>query len=334
VGFFPLEVTRQSLHVPVRTLSFWQHPYCFLTTPLLHAAHARQALDAFWRWVEANPFSCHIFDTNKLLAEGRFHELWSDFALGRPQLVLSDYARAALYPEGSADAYKSRTISKKHLKEYRRLENHLRQMGRFEYSSVQSEAELEPWIDAFLAVEAAGWKGQGDGGAFALGANDTNYFRKIARAGFAQGSVMLLSMTIDGQPIALKFNLLSGNAGFAFKIAFDESYSKYSPGALLELENIRVVSDVQPLQWMDSCAVPRHPMADRLWGERRMIRRTLFSCGTAFGDFLISALPLLRWLHGRLRPRPANVHFQISTQSNSNGDHTHGDSSRGNPNQV
>ena len=106
---------------------------------------------------------------------------------------------------------------------------------------------------------------------------------------------MLLSLRLNGRPISMKHNLLTKSGGFAFKIAFDEKFSKYSPGLLLELESIRRVCEDSRIPWMDSCAAARHPMANRIWRERRMIRRSLISNGSATGDFCVSALPVLRW---------------------------------------
>ena len=72
----------------------------------------------------------------------------------------------------------------------------------------------------------------------------------------------------------MKCNLISADeqSSFAFKIAYDEEYSLFSPGVLLELDNIYTLFNQQPqLLWMDSCADPDHPMIDHLWRERRTI---------------------------------------------------------------
>jgi len=168
-------------------------------------------------------------------------------------------------------------------------------------------------------VEASGWKGGSEGGAFASNSRDAEYLRAITRDGFARKSVMLLSLRLDGKAIALKHNLLSADGGFAFKIAFDESYSKYSPGMLLELENIRRAHDGDRIKWMDSCASPRHPMANRIWKERRMIRRTLFSDNSWVGDLWIGAIPFIRWASKRLKRAKTPSYFEISTKQTKSG---------------
>jgi CelD/BcsL family acetyltransferase involved in cellulose biosynthesis len=313
LGLFPLEVQSTCLHLPIRTLSFWQHPYCFLTVPLVDRDQAWPVIEAFWRWWESGPFGCHVLDTNLLLAEGRFHEIWSDFTIGRTSLMLNEYARAALYTAGTFESYMAAAVSRKHLQEFDRQERKLRQTYACEYREVMSESEVDDWVDAFLAVESSGWKGAPGCGAFASSPKDAQFFRAMTRSGFAENRVMLLRLDCNGSPIALKHNLISGRCGFTFKIAFDETFSKYSPGVLLELENIRRVFDGACLEWMDSCAAARHPMADRLWSERRMIRRALYSNRSRLGDLIVSGMPLLRWLHDRMRWQTAPRHLRVST---------------------
>jgi hypothetical protein len=319
-GFFPMELQTRTMNLPIRTLAFWKHHrYFYLTVPLVEIGHATEVLEAFWRWFEDNPLGCRILDTNQLPADGPFHEVWADFAIGRTAFVVIDFPRAFLEPSGTAESYISTVMSKKHLDEFRRLERRLSQMGKLEYRQVEQLSEVEPWVDEFLRLEAGGWKGGPDGRAFAKEPEHVSYLQKITRDGFLQNRVMLLSLMLDGKVIAMKHNVRTADGGFAFRIAYDESYSKYSPGVLLELENIRVVCDTPDMRWMDSCADPRHVMANRLWKERRMIRRTLFSNGSVLGDLLISALPLLRWIRQQIKPHILPAHFQISTKQRSIG---------------
>jgi hypothetical protein len=240
--------------------------------------------------------------------------------MGRFSLKLSDYPRAFLVAQfGTAKAYISNLISKKHYDEFLRQERRLAETGKLVYRQVESLSDVDGWLDEFLRLEASGWKGGPNGGAFAKRTEDADYLRAITREGFARNRVMLLSLLLDEKAIAVKHNLLTGDGGFTFKIAFDESFSKYSPGLLLELENIRRVFDDPRIKWLDSCASPRHPMANRIWSERRMISRTLFSDGSRRGDFWISVLPLLRWARRQVRPNTEPEYFKISTKRGSHG---------------
>src|SRR6185503_3504833 len=100
--------------------------------------------------------------------------------------------------------------------------------------------------------------------------------------------------------IAMKCNFLAGAGSFAFKIAFDETCARYSPGVLLELENIRRLHSRRELRWMDSCADSGHPMIEGLWRDRRTVETLVVSTGKGMGGLVVSALPLLKWIHHRV----------------------------------
>lgn len=319
-GFFPLEIRRHLMNLPVRSLAFWQHRWCYLTTPLIAQAHVWPTLETFWRWFSKGQFGCCILDTNHLLADGPFHAVWADFALGRSTFMLGDFPRAFLEPSVPAADYISSVMSNRHFGEFMRLERRLSEMGKLEYRQIENLSEVSSWIDEFLRLEASGWKGGPDGRAFGKRSDDAGCFRALTLDGFARNRAMLISLELDGKPIAMKHNLLSGDGSFAFRIAHDESYAKYSPGVLLELENIRRVCLDPRTRWMDSCAVPRHVMANRIWSERRMIRRTLFSNGSAFGDLLVAIFPLLRWVKKRFRPSAQAPYLEVSTNRKISGD--------------
>jgi hypothetical protein len=313
-GFVPLRIQDRCLHLPIRNLALWQHRYCYQTAPLLDATHAREALEAFWHWFEHNPLGAHILDTNWLLADGPFHALWTGSVSGRASLMLNDFPRALYQPDRPLAPYLSQVVSKKSCSEFARRESRLAGLGFLKFQSVTNLLELDAWIEDFLKLESAGWKGQPGGRAFALHEPDAAYFRTICREAFRRERVLLLSLLLDGKPIAMRHTLLAGCGAYAFRTAYDEAYSKYSPGTILELEMMRRIYALPGVQWMDSCAAPRHPQWNRVWRERRMIRRSLFSRGSTAGDFLISILPLARWGGKLVRTRGTPDYLQIATR--------------------
>ena len=107
----------------------------------------------------------------------------------------------------------------------------------------------------------------------------------------------MLALRFNGRPIALKFNLLAEGGAFSLKIGYDESYARFSPGLLLEVENVRRLHERGDIEWMDSCAVSEHFMINRLWLDRRTIQTVLVPTGKGAGDIWVSILPLVRWLN-------------------------------------
>jgi hypothetical protein len=67
-------------------------------------------------------------------------------------------------------------------------------------------------------------------------------------------------------------NFLASPGSFSFKTAFDEAFARFSPGVLLQIDNLAIL-DRPEIAWMDSCAAEQHPMIDSLWAERRALIR-------------------------------------------------------------
>jgi CelD/BcsL family acetyltransferase involved in cellulose biosynthesis len=312
-GLFPL-VQKPLGRWPVQTWALWQHHYAFVCTPLLRHGVAREALAAFWMWLEEQADSPAVWELPHVAADGPFQQTLIDVINDRQALchTVHRYNRALLRPAESAKAYCAATMTCHNRQELRRQRRRLSERGRFEArcSAKTSEvsedlgslkcAEIATWIDRFLALEAAGWKGREET-ALAAAAVDAEYFREIAIAAAERRQVVFLGLFLDDRPIALKVNFLSGDGGFAFKIAFDEAFAKSSPGVQLELENIDWLHRQPGVKWMDSCAKPGHFMINRLWGERRTMQHLVVSTGRSWGNLIVGALPLVRALKSIIR---------------------------------
>ena len=105
---------------------------------------------------------------------------------------------------------------------------------------------------------------------------------------------MMLALRVDGAPVAIKLNLLAADGGYAFKIAYDEHLEKFSPGVLLELENIRRLHVPGFVAWMDSLASPRHSLVERVWSDKAAFASLLIAPGRFAGRLVLAARPLLR----------------------------------------
>jgi hypothetical protein len=106
-------------------------------------------------------------------------------------------------------------------------------------------------------------------------------FRRICHAFGELGRLELFTLEGGGQTLAAKCNLVAGDAVFCFKIAFDETWARFSPGVQLELANIAFFHGNPELKWMDSCAEPTNEMINRLWPDRRPIEVTAITGGGA-----------------------------------------------------
>ena len=300
-GVFPLEKKQRYKKLPLAAYSLWQHIYSPLCTPLIGVSRARACIDAFLDWL-ASQRECALMDFNLVSGDGPFHQLLNECLAARNASSLegASHNRAVLRPKESADTYLRAAQSSEHRKDLRRKRRRLSELGQLEVTSLEAGGDIDAWVEEFLQLEASGWKGT-SGGAFACIDANRNYFVSITKAAFARDRLIMLAARLDGKPIAMKCNFIAEPGSFAFKIAFDENFAAYSPGVLLEIENIGHFHAQRSVEWMDSCAIPDHPMINRLWLDRRTIKSLLIPTGMKAGELVISTLPLMRSLNRRLR---------------------------------
>jgi hypothetical protein len=299
-GLFPLEVRQRYRGLPIRHYRLWDHKYLSLCTPLIRAEYTRDCLGTFFDWVATNPDGCSLIELGSVSGEGLFNQALVDTLNERAKLsFVSDcFTRALFRPRQDADSYLTAALRGTHRKDLRRKEKRLSDAGLVEYDELDSDGDIERWTREFLDVEASGWKGQ-EGSALAAGEASRSFFVRVASSAFSRGRLMMLALRFNGRPIALKFNLLARSGAFSLKIGYDESYARFSPGLLLEVENVRRLHERGDVEWMDSCAVSEHFMINRLWLDRRTIQTVLIPTGKGAGDLWVSMMPLVRWLNRR-----------------------------------
>lgn len=298
-GFFPFVRHSRYRGLPLRNLRLLKHDYCFLRMPLVRADCAGEVLDAALAWVESS--DCALVELGDQPGDGSYADALAAALArrgARPWLA-TWYARAALQVGSAPEAYIRAALSKSKLKELRRLERRLGERGELKVDALSATGDVDAGIEEFLALEAAGWKGA-KGTAMACRPGDRAFFTQLARDAWQRDRLQLLSLRLDGRPIAMKCNLLVPPGSFAFKIAYAEEFAQQSPGVLLELENIRQLHGEGRVRWMDSCAAPGHPMIDRLWTEQRVIHSWLLPL-SATGRLAVLVLSRLHRLGRALR---------------------------------
>ncbi|WP_437205914.1 GNAT family N-acetyltransferase [Planctomicrobium sp. SH664] len=298
-GFFPFIETRGPGRI--RQLTLWKHDFCFLTTPLIRTGHLAGVLQAVVRYCEQSCGDRPLIELPLIPGEGPFQQAIVD--LFRSTLTTTfqrdQFLRAIVQIPDDAENYLKTSIGGHHFRELNRNRRKLEQRGTLEYRFMHDPRTVCHWTEWFLDLEARGWKAQA-GTAMQLIPAHSVFFRQATFTGAQQGKVRFEGLFLNGEPIALKCNLVSAPACFAFKIAFDETLKKHSPGVLLELESLRTLSRTPEIRWCDSCAVPGHQMINRLWTERRVIQHLHFATGRGTGPLLLGTLPLLRAVN-RLR---------------------------------
>jgi CelD/BcsL family acetyltransferase involved in cellulose biosynthesis len=306
-GLFPLSRKRTLRGIPLSCLEMWRHDYCFLTTPLIRRDVAGATLQAFLQWQQQQSY--RLMHLPLFGGGGELDQLFSEWLdrLGMCRTIRDRHPRAAVVRRQSVDEVLGTALSRKRRHELRRSRRKLEEQGTLQVHSWQPPQDPGPWIAQFLAMEAAGWKGRA-GSDMARRPGHREFFEQMIRQSAASGQLMMLRLQLDQHTVAMKINLLARETGFCFKIVYDETYARYSPGVLLELENLAWLHDRNhDMVWMDSCALPGHSMIESLWPDRRTVESVVIPATGRWAGLAAASIPVCRALkhavrHGQTRP--------------------------------
>ena len=299
VGLLPVQASSQYGRWPVPHAQNWRHPNIFLGTPLVRKGNAAAFWQALLAEFDQNAKKSLFLHINGMSTDGPLAAALEQLSgeQGRRMGLVQEEDRAFLQSDLSPEEYYTASMRGKKRKELRRQKNRLSETGNLVFSRGDGSGSLQSWVDEFLALERQGWKGA-QGSALDC-ADETRQLFLDALAGAAErGRLELLDLRLDGKPLAMLANFLSAPGSFSFKTTFDEEYSRFSPGVLLQIENLALL-ERDGTDWCDSCAVEGHPMIDSVWTGRRCVGRYSIAIGGAvrramFGAYLGAELARAR----------------------------------------
>jgi CelD/BcsL family acetyltransferase involved in cellulose biosynthesis len=273
IGLLPLTIASRYGRMPVRHVVNWLHHHNFLGTPLVRRGHEAAFWAALIGALDKAEWAVGLLHLSGLVEDGPVHRglVTATRALGRRCDVVHRLFRAQLDAGLDPEAYYEANVRKKKRKELKRLAARLAEHGVVETRRLSQPGEVRGWCDDFLALERSGWKGRA-GSALASRRDTADFFCDMLAGAHAAGRLDMLRIDLDGQAVAMLVNFITPPGSFSFKIAFDEDYARFSPGVLVQIENLQLLGRGD-LDWMDSCAAENHPMIDSLWGGRRSIVR-------------------------------------------------------------
>jgi CelD/BcsL family acetyltransferase involved in cellulose biosynthesis len=272
IGLLPVEAMNRHGRYPFANLINLAHQHCFFGAPMLRKGHEAAAWASLLAQADAAPWAGHFLHLVGQDADGPAMAALDDVchAQARAMTMVGHYERAQLASPLSADIYWETHVRAKKRKELRRLINRLEENGNVVHSRLTDAADLPGYCEDFLTLEASGWKGA-RGSALNSDPASRAYFLAVCTNAFAADMLDILRIDVDGKAIAMLVNFRHMRGSFSYKIAIDENFGRFSPGVLIELDNLRHVQGSDAIDWMDSCAMPGHPMIDSLWAQRKRI---------------------------------------------------------------
>jgi CelD/BcsL family acetyltransferase involved in cellulose biosynthesis len=315
IGLFPARIERRRYGIAPSVLVGWTHPYAPLSVPLIDREWSEIAIAAWLDHIAAEagmpdfvllpyfPLECALTRALDAVLARR----------GGAAVDLARHARALLAPAGDRTDYLEHALGGKKRKELRRQRKRLAEHGTVIITTARDPCAIAGALEEFFALEAAGWKGRA--GTAAQGNTSIATFMANAVVALAaEGKAEIAALRLDMHPIAALATLRSGGGAWCWKIAYDESKSRFSPGVQLLVDVTESLLADASLTQADSCATADHPMIDHIWRERLVLadrlicvnaeRRIGFSVVRGLEAMRRRTLAAAKTLRGRLRRSP------------------------------
>jgi CelD/BcsL family acetyltransferase involved in cellulose biosynthesis len=166
-------------------------------------------------------------------------------------------------PSGWDEAYTRHTSSNRRNQD-RRRERQLGELGNLEASlATTGEAVLRDLPDVF-ALHHMRWQGRPDGSTFGL--EEGQRFQRVALPQLAdEGRFAMLTLRLDGRPIAFHNWLVAGSSIYLHRNAFDPSLARYGPGLVALRGSLAAASELgaRRVEYLGGAEQFKRDLADR-----------------------------------------------------------------------
>jgi CelD/BcsL family acetyltransferase involved in cellulose biosynthesis len=262
VGLMPIRLGRGPLGL-ARALA---HNYGPLSTPLLDRDEAVAAATALLAWL-AGPGRARLLVLPTLPIEGQAAKALLDAAaaLDLPSRPLPRFERGLAVGNGAP--YVLQALGKKKRHDLERQRRRLAEQGPVTVSAATKPGDVAETVEAFLVLEAGGWKGRA-GTATIQRADRAAFLRRAVLGMSERGHARLYRLDCANRPIAVGIGLVDGSRGWFWKIAYDDAYARFSPGMQVAVALTDGLLAEPGIASIDSVADPGHPMIDHLFRER------------------------------------------------------------------
>lgn len=279
IGLLPLCASSRYGRWPLPHRATWLHANAFFGAPLVRAGCEKLFWQALLDWGDSAPGKALFLHLPAMPLDQTVTQALLNLAAceNRTVALVTRERRALLQSSLAPEAYFENALTGKKRKELRRQYARLAEQGALSFERTQTADGIGQWIDRFLHLENSGWKGK-SGSAMICAPQTEAIFRTALEQAATLGKLERLALNLDGRPIAMLANFITPPGSFSYKTAFDEAYARFSPGVLLQRENLALL-ERRDIAWCDSCAAPDHPMIDSLWTERRSIGRISVGIG-------------------------------------------------------
>jgi len=151
------------------------------------------------------------------------------------------------------------------------------------------------WVERYLSLEGAGWKGalsEGDG-ALAHRPGHAGWFRESALALSRSGMARMFSFTAGPQLLAMFYVMVTPGRGvFACLMTYEERFRQYAPGVQLLLGTMRSFFQDSREPLYDSCTAPGNTHFPEFFPDWRPISNVAVGIGSAGARATVAFAPV------------------------------------------
>lgn len=224
-------------------------------------------------------------------------------AHGMKTVAVLPYERPVLtrHPGGFA-AHCGEVVAKSRQQDIQRNLRRLREMGELTFERAVEPSLVAKRLEQFLAMERSGWKGA-QGTALLCNSVEAEFARRAL--GDTQNPVgrgTIDSLLLDGNPIAMSVNLVSGRTVFTPKCTFDEKFRKQSPGLVLEYLIVERFHVDDTLSEMDAATTKGGHVVQGLWNDNKVMGRLIVGPADPRTDALSKLWRAAHYCRNQLKP--------------------------------
>jgi CelD/BcsL family acetyltransferase involved in cellulose biosynthesis len=290
----PVVRTAKWHRIPLPGITSWRGHVLFglLGTPLVLKDSREEVLSALMdAMATARPHPTYLaldwIGADGPIAEGLRGWAEGDGS-GRMPIQFERFDRAVVRrrPE---DTYLMEAISSKHRAEIRRQRRRLGEaLG--DEPKVVDRAGSDHAHRGFIALESEG-PDRDEWTTLSAASGFTEFFLDMCEEFAADGRLQLLALEANGQNVAMTCNVTAGDTVFGLKTAYASEWASFSPGVLLQAEQLSIFHGRAEAEMLDSCADANNAVINRLFPDRRPIASLVLP---AEGSLGLLSDPVLR----------------------------------------
>lgn len=275
VGLGLFRDCRGSWRFPFRILKAYKSPHTFITGFLLDSERPSEVMKAISGFFQEYKYRWYGVEFKDFEWEGKTTQLMRESVVGSAQwyeVDIVDRAFIADVPNSKYTCFEK--MNKKYKKNLQRAKKNISEVGDLRWRILKNMEITDETIDTFLELEHKGWKG--DAGTSLKADKKSRQFFYALMNNLGRTNVFYTELLLNDKVIASTCNLHSNKNGFAFKVAWDPGYAKYSPGMLNELEFVLNSHDLCDFIKNIDSGASTGSFIEKLWFDRKTMVSGIF----------------------------------------------------------